>query len=652
MKWTAHRTALAGIVVFGAVLFVIPIVQGEVFIFRDHLIYFLPLRFHTAAVLRGGHLPLWNPYNATGEPWLANPQTGVFYPPTWMFLAFPFPTAYMLFLMFHVVLAGWAAYLLFSRTASSGASLVGAVGLMFSGPTLSLLDTSNNLTTFAWIPLILWLAIERAHGPRSLPLSIDALALAMAFLAGEPFFAALAAIAYSIILLTTRRSAESIRLIAVVGVIAFALCAVQLLPFLEWLRGTDRGFDFSGAKMVEGLTAAHWLRVALPPHSTSEGEPLLLSQFIAMPYAGFFVPAAAVLGLAVSVIRRRFALLAGWLVLIAISAILAAGSNLPTGWIFDALHVRYPARMMTIAMIGIAGLAVLGWDAIRPGRVWADCVIAIIIAVELVPRTMPLLHTISANELAIPLDPSIGRSQQIFRLPVGAPTMDDPHAWLYGYQNLYGRRFDTGSASPAVPIRYLQIFQAAWKGPRTDIMNLLSAGYVLCDRPLPLAPIARVRNVTVYRNDAALPMATFWTHTVGDTSKETAMKAVLAGNWREGLHVSGFDARARASPRSAIYGAGIARIDSSVAAVMFTAPEDGVLMIAQRDAPGWRVFVDGKEQPKLVAFGLFRAVALRAGQHHITWRFLPMMLPIGGVITAMGLVWLVIDVRRTRRRIG
>ena len=35
----------------------------------------------------------------------------------------------------------------------AGAALVGAVALMFSGPVLSLLDVSNNLATFAWIPL-------------------------------------------------------------------------------------------------------------------------------------------------------------------------------------------------------------------------------------------------------------------------------------------------------------------------------------------------------------------------------------------------------------------------------------------------------------------------------------------------------------------
>ncbi len=66
---------------------------------------------------------------------------------------------------------------------------LGAAALMFSGPVLSLLDVSNNLATFAWIPLALWCAEEGAWRR-------GGAVLALAFLAGEPFFAAVAALLY------------------------------------------------------------------------------------------------------------------------------------------------------------------------------------------------------------------------------------------------------------------------------------------------------------------------------------------------------------------------------------------------------------------------------------------------------------------------
>src|SRR5438128_257509 len=150
--WRMKRAAAIVIVAVALAAMGLPLVRGEVFTLRDHTGYFQPMRWFTSVELRAGHLPLWNPYSASGEPWLANPQTGVFYPPTWIFLVLPFATAYVIFLIFHLALLGCGAFLLFSRIGSARGAFVGAVILMLCGPTLSMIDISNNLTTFAWIP--------------------------------------------------------------------------------------------------------------------------------------------------------------------------------------------------------------------------------------------------------------------------------------------------------------------------------------------------------------------------------------------------------------------------------------------------------------------------------------------------------------------
>ena len=89
---------LAALIVLSLVPFALPLLRFEVFDFRDHSDYFVPLRYFTAEQIAAGSLPLWNPYNASGEPWSANPQTGLFYPPAWLFLILPFTTAYVLYL--------------------------------------------------------------------------------------------------------------------------------------------------------------------------------------------------------------------------------------------------------------------------------------------------------------------------------------------------------------------------------------------------------------------------------------------------------------------------------------------------------------------------------------------------------------------------
>src|SRR5262249_40018233 len=200
------RTSFLIIAIVALLAFAKPLLKYEAPTFRDHSDYFQPLRWFTADELRHGRLPLWNAYSASGEPWLANPQTGVFYPPSWLFLALPFATAYTLFLALHVMLAGWGAFLLFSRFASSGAALAAALALMFCGPAMSLVDINNNLATFAWIPLVLWCAVANVRP------QLSALAIAMSFLGGEPFFAAVGALGFALI---RRRDALNVALTSV-----------------------------------------------------------------------------------------------------------------------------------------------------------------------------------------------------------------------------------------------------------------------------------------------------------------------------------------------------------------------------------------------------------------------------------------------------
>src|SRR5207302_9424159 len=133
----------------------------------------------------------------------------------------PFTAAYTLYLMLHAVLLGCGAFLLFARlTRPGGAALAAALALTFCGPVMSLLDVSNNFTTFAWIPLILWCALAGVSSRMS------ALFIAMSFLAGEPFFAALGALLFAVM---RRRGSRDLIDVALTSI---GLSAIQLLPFL------------------------------------------------------------------------------------------------------------------------------------------------------------------------------------------------------------------------------------------------------------------------------------------------------------------------------------------------------------------------------------------------------------------------------------
>ncbi|HEV2722406.1 MAG TPA: hypothetical protein VG323_20465 [Thermoanaerobaculia bacterium] len=461
-----RRLATLFLIVLAFAIVARPLLRGEVFTFRDHTDYFQPLRWFTAQSLRAGHLPLWNPYSASGEPWMANPQTAVFYPPAWLFLALPFATAYMLYLALHLALLGCGALLLFARRASPGAALIGAVALMFCGPTLSLLDVQNNLTTFAWLPLVIWCAAARVHPMWS------AAAIAMSFLAGEPFFAAVGALIFAIV----RR-----RGLLDVAAQSFALAAVQLLPFLAMLRGSDRA-GVSQPDLREAMPLRDWLRIAVPPHLTGIGfDPALGQHFIPIVYVGIVTCALAAAG-AIFAWRR----LGGWLALLAASVLFA---HLPL-----PLY-RYPARLVPLGALAIVAMAVQGWDvALRFIRLRSLAVlVAVVVAIELVAVARPILAT-APMRTAVPYAATVGRDAKIARLGDPVLVALNRRAWIGGYLNLYERRFDAWTAAPVVSRRYAELYTRAINDPTMSLLSEMSVRYLLTARG-------------VFRNARARPLA-------------------------------------------------------------------------------------------------------------------------------------------------
>ena len=590
-----HRFALALLFLVAAVIFLAPLLRREVFTIRDHLDYFQPLRWFTAQELRVGHLPLWNPYSASGEPWLANPQTGVFYPPAWLFVVLPFPTAYMLFLLGHLVLLGWGAYLLFARNASPGAAMVGATAIMLCGPTLSLLDINNNLCTLAWLPLVLWCAAERAWRR-------GALTLALAFLAGEPFFAGLGAVMFVVI------AARSMKTVALGAIGAFGLSAIQLFPFLEAISDSDRAAGMSQQSILrDSMPLGDWLRVALPPHFSIGAYDAALGQhFIPVIYMGMLVVALAIIGL--SAVRQRH--VAGWLTLLTVAIVIGAGPSFLAQ--LPLTLFRYPARMVPLGALAVAGLAVAGWERIRgKSPRWVDLLLVLLVIADLLPRARPLLVTAPFSTDIVPYARAIGADLKFVR--VGDIVPGQRANWISGYLNLYQRRFDANTAAPFTSERYLRYYDDAVNRPTPEKMAFLSAGYMLASISLPrgLNPVARAGAVTAYRNPSAYPMARFVTG------------RMVAARWE---------------------------MDTRGARIVVDAPENGPVLLAQQPAPGWHVTVDGEERPPMLMEGLFRGVEVAKGRREIVWSYRPWSLRAGALVTVVTVLAMGISIVVKRRR--
>lgn len=74
-----------------------------------------------------------------------------------------------------------------------------------------------------------------------------------------------------------------------------------------------------------------------------------------------------------------------------------------------------------------------------------------------------------------------------------------------------------------------------------------------------------------------------------------------------------------------------------------TADGDGILVLSEVAYPGWRAFIDGQRVPVWQADLALRAICMPAGEHTVTFSFLPISLIVGGVVSLLSWGFVVIS---------
>jgi hypothetical protein len=234
---------------------------------------FIPWLEFARDALRRGTLPLWDPYQFAGYPFLSNPQVAFFYPPMWLAWIVPVRVALSLNLALHIWLMAAGTWLL-SRRLGAGqiGALFAALTFGFSGFTGSrvLAGHLGMLGTIAWLPWLLlalhW-AAERRHWCAG---AVAGLPLALAVFAGHTaslLIIALAVATFALFLWWERREVIVFRQLTLAFVAGTALSVVQLLPFLQFLSFSTRGAapDFEFATNFS-LPPAHLITLLIPDY--------------------------------------------------------------------------------------------------------------------------------------------------------------------------------------------------------------------------------------------------------------------------------------------------------------------------------------------------------------------------------------------------
>jgi hypothetical protein len=376
------------------------IARGDIFY------YFYPYRDFAAQAVREGRVALWNPYLFMGAPFMANSQSGFFYPFNLLMSWLDTTRAISWTIVLHIFIAASGAYL-FARLImrlSIAAALLAAISFGLGGYLGTQIEHVNQLQGLAWIGWI-FLAYEIARrrnsefGLRNVTWIPLAILITLQLLAGHTqsvFITLVGLSCYMLwqliesifaerphgwrnyLLLVTRYLLPLVLAV----LIAVALSAIQLLPTLELTRNSAR----SG-----GLPTNLAVSFSLDPRLL--GRALLPDYEGALPAGGeftafFSVAALMLMTIGVSTWRRVSTQIRAIAVVAFIGLFFALGGYNPLYYLllkipgFDLF--RAPARWIVLFAFTGSLLAGVGLDALRARQVsWKSVLFAVVVIVAL-----------------------------------------------------------------------------------------------------------------------------------------------------------------------------------------------------------------------------------------------------------------------------
>ena len=335
------------------------------FFYRDFGLFSYPTAYYARESLWRGEIPLWNPLNSCGIPFLAQWNTGVCYPLSIVWLLFPMPWSVNFFCILHLFLAGAAMWLLAWRwTENRFAASVAGLAFASSGVMMNNVMFFSHLAALAWMPLVI-LRLEEAWSQGGRAVVIAALVAATQMLAGSPeitlFTWLLAASLWAgqIFWNPMRAADKPLLRFCDVALLVTGMCAFQLLPFFQLLQHSSRSSATDGGGWAMPLWG--WANLLLPLFGCT---PSLLGVFSqdAQQWTSSYYLGAGVLTLALAAVMVREPR-ARWLVLVsAVGLVLALGdAGYIWLWLKKALPIlgfaRYLVKFVVLPAFAVPLLA-------------------------------------------------------------------------------------------------------------------------------------------------------------------------------------------------------------------------------------------------------------------------------------------------------
>ncbi len=641
-----------------------------------------------ARELHHGEWPLWNPFNGLGAPLLADGQSQPFAPFFIPFILHPTPWTYSWVLLLQLLFGGFGAALLLRRLGAGPVAQTFA-GLLFAfNPYALNYLIYSDVWAYVWFPWVLlaaegWVGRERGG-------ALTAILIALMAMSGHvevAFFGAVSVFVYLAIRFSQEGGWRKNRQgwIAL-PVLTAAISAWWLLPFMEYVKNSTSS-RFGG-------------NVCFPYHPSacfvvgSElfWQPVLL--FLAT--IGFLAPARRRFGLALlpgfmwslvmmfpfpMVLQKAatFDLLSGrygrsvaWFVLIVCAGlgldaigkksvprwVLSVGVLVLLTWLGLGLVIRTPSSAVAEAhhwvplqgntLVHFTWIIVLNLLALAlvllPRRWWSAGRLAVALAVLTLVGS--LFYHSYFNVYWNNSEPRLASAVRANVAPKrGRTWFPNRGTWRSLPPNLscaFGLR-DVRFNDPLRP----KALEALYKdeNPHMDVFQewpAAFAGFLGVNAAWTIEGDEERSRLTLHPNPHPYPRAMWFPDAEFEKTDSEALSAALRGGaWKRTLFLT-TPMRTHRQPRFPVE-----RCSAEVTVVAdsytysswkVTAPRQGWLLLRDLAWPGWRARVGGRAAGISVGDGVFRAVAVPAGESTVTFRYKPALFMFGFLVTILCLL--------------
>ena len=671
------------------------IFTNKIYFQRDLTLLFYPWTQFSKEMLLKGEIPLWNPYTHCGMPFLANMQSGVFYPLNLPFYFFNFVTAFRIYIFIHFFLSCLFMYFLLRNFKLSVlSSIFGAIVWTFSGAVVTRLEFFSVLGTIIWLPLEFLIIKKLIDSDKSYSLirNIFYLSIIMSiqFLAGHPqdfIYSNYALFLFIIFWVIYNKKISYLIYFFSVIIIVICITAIQFFPSVELILNSRRissnvqyGLSYEEStkysfelKDIKNIICPFFYKNFNRNNNDNDNNIIHLQiehLYAKLPYLGIIGSIFAIIGL--FIVNNKIRLYLIFLIFTCI--ILSLGKNFPFYHIlynlfFPLRMIRHTAKIMYITIFALSILSAFGTKIIKKQIILLFLVITTFFELYYYKiYVFPVLeHNIFEQEgfnikflkknnglhrfMITPLTYNYTRSfgKDIFQAVVNYNDR------LYGNLNMKYKLFNFFGQD--TDLKYFRMYlDKVYSKNNIDeasqLLSLANVRYILSYKNIKTRKFKLVSkyNCYLYENKKFLPRM-YIVNKVIYKKKEEVLNYIDTPNFNpveevvliSDINENEIDVKKIPLKTEIRY---IYYTPNEITSIVYTNLES-YLVLLDTYYPGWKAYIDGNETPIYRANFLFRAIKLSPGTHEVIFNYSPLSFKFGkllSIITLISLCLLILSI--------